>query len=241
MKYPATKARPSRRAFAFPDHFFWGEGAMPAIIETTVFQINELSDEAREKARDWYRQNGFDYDWYEFANDDFARICDIFGIELRTTAVQLYGGGSRRKPCIWFSGFWSQGDGACFEGDYSYRRGSAAAIRGYAPKDVELHRIADDLAEVQRRNFYQLRARSSHRGRYYHENCMEIGVERDSPAVQDMTPDAEDAVTEALRDLARWLYARLEEEYGHLASNEAVDAVIGMNEYSFTAEGRRFG
>jgi hypothetical protein len=24
------------------------------------------------------------------------------------------GGGTRAKPCIWFSGFWSQGDGACY-------------------------------------------------------------------------------------------------------------------------------
>jgi hypothetical protein len=31
---------------------------------------------------------------------------------------------------------------------------------------------------------------------------MRIAVERDSPVGQDMTPDAEDIVTEALRDLA---------------------------------------
>jgi hypothetical protein len=24
------------------------------------------------------------------------------------------GGGTREKPCIWFSGFWSQGDGAAY-------------------------------------------------------------------------------------------------------------------------------
>ncbi len=214
---------------------------MSEIIETIVYQIGKLSGEARKKAREWYREGGLDYEWWEFAYDDFERICDVIGIELRTTSVRLYGGGTRRKPCIWFSGFWSQGDGACFEGDYSYAKGAVAAIRAYAPKDAELHRIADALAEVQRRNFYQLSARAAHRGRYYHEYCMEVGVTRDSPVVQNMTPDAEDAVTEALRDLARWLYARLEEEYEHLTSDEAVDEVIAMNEYSFTAVGERFG
>ena len=44
----------------------------------------------------------------------------ILGIRLKTTPVRLMGGGTRQKPCIWFSGFWSQGDGACFEGYFSH-------------------------------------------------------------------------------------------------------------------------
>lgn len=214
---------------------------MPEIIETTVYQIDELSDEAREKARLWYRRGGFDYEWWDFVYDDFERICTILGVELHTRPVRLCGGGTRRKPSIWFSGFWSQGDGACFEGDYSYAKHSSAAIRAYAPTDEELHRIADALAEIQRRNFFQLRACATHRGRYYHEYCMEISVERDSPVYQEMTATAEDDVTEALRDLARWLYRQLEEEFDGLNSDEAVDEAIAANEYSFTAEGRRFG
>lgn len=42
---------------------------------------------------------------------------------------------------------------------------------------------------------------------------MAISVTRDSPTWQDMTDDAEEVVTEALRDLARWLYLQLEREY----------------------------
>jgi hypothetical protein len=94
---------------------------------------------------------------------------------------------------------------------------------------------------VQRRNFYQLRAEASHRGHYYHEYCMAISVERDSPTWQDMTADAEDVITEALRDLARWLYRQLEREYDYLTSDEAVDEAITANEYTFTEAGRRFG
>lgn len=214
---------------------------MPEIIETTVHRLDELSDDAKDEARAWYRQVGLDHDWFEFVYEDFERICAILGVNLKTVPVRLYGGGTRQKPCIWFSGFWSQGDGACFEGRYSHAAGATRAIRDHALKDNELHRIADVLQAVQRRNFYQLHATVTHRDRYYHEYCMAIWVERDSPTWQDMTADAEETVIEALRDLARWLYRQLEREYDHLTSDEAIEEGIIVNEYTFTEGGRRFG
>ena len=48
-------------------------------------------------------------------------------------------------------------------------------------------------------------------------------------------------VTEALRDLARWLYRQLEAEYDHLTSDETIEEGIIVNEYTFTEGGRRFG
>lgn len=214
---------------------------MPEIKETTVYRLDELSDDAKEKARAWYRQGGLDHDWFEFVYDDFKRICAILGVDLKTVPVRLYGGGTRQKPCIWFSDFWSQGDGACFEGRYSHATGAPRAIRDHAPKDNELHRIAYVLQAIQRRNFYQLYATVTHRDRYYHEYSMAISVERDSPTRQDMTADTEETVIEALRDLARWLYRQLEREYDYLASDESVDDAITANAYTFTAAGHRFG
>ncbi|MBA5775635.1 antitoxin of toxin-antitoxin stability system [Stappia sp. F7233] len=214
---------------------------MPEIIETTVYRLDELSGAAKERARAWYREGGFEYEWFESVYDDFERICAIIGVHLDTRDVRLYGGGTRQKPAIWFSGFWSQGDGACFEGHYSHAKCAPHRIRDYAPQDAELHRIADALQAVQRRNFYQLHAAVTHRGRYCHEYSMSISVERDSPNRQDMTADAEDAVTEALRGLARWLYRQLEREYEYLASDEAVDEAIIANDYTFTETGHRFG
>jgi hypothetical protein len=214
---------------------------MPEIIETTVYRLGELSDTAKETALAWYQQVGVDDDWFDFVYDDFERICAILGVELKTVPVRLYGGGTRQKPCIWFSGFWSQGDGACFEGRYHHAKSASRAIRDHAPKDGELHRIADALQAIQRRNFYQLHASVTHRDRYYHEYCMAISVERDSPTRQDMTADAEDVVIETLRDLARWLYRQLEREHEALTSAETVDEAITANEYTFTETGRRFG
>ncbi|ART99383.1 antitoxin of toxin-antitoxin stability system [Yoonia vestfoldensis] len=214
---------------------------MPEVICTTIYEFHELSDAAKEKARSWYRELGPHDDWWDAVYDDFECICDILGIRLKTTPVRLMGGGTRDKPRIWFSGFSYQGDGACMEGFYSHARGAAARIRAHAPKDKTLHCIADRMQAVQKRNFYQLAAEISHRGRYYHEYTMSVDVTRDGPTCQLPTEDAEEIVTEALRDLARWLYHQLETEYDYLTSDQAIEDSIIANQYSFTETGRRFG
>jgi hypothetical protein len=66
---------------------------------------------------------------------------------------------------------------------------------------------------------------------------MHIDVRRDDAA---MTADAEEVVCKALRDLARWLYDRLEREYDYLQSDEVVDESLLVNAYTFTATGERF-
>ncbi len=213
---------------------------MPQVIEITVYTIDELSDTAKETARAWYREFCLDYEWYDFVYEDFQTICGILGVTLATTPVRLYGGGTRDKPQVFWTGFSSQGDGASFAGAYSNVRGAAKGIRAHAPKDDELHGIADALQAVQRRNFHQLHARISQRGRYCHEHTMSIDVERDSPTWQPPTDDAEDTVTEAIRDLARWLYRQLEAEYEHLASDEAIDEDLTANATTFTAAGQHF-
>ncbi len=50
---------------------------MPDVIETTVYRLDELSEAAKGKARAWYREGGFDYDWYDAVYEDFRRIADI--------------------------------------------------------------------------------------------------------------------------------------------------------------------
>lgn len=214
---------------------------MPRIVKTTVFTLPELSEEAKEKARDWYREGASDHNWHEFVIDDFATVCAILGIELKTRVIPLMGGGLREAPHVYFRGFWDQGDGACFEGRYAYAKNARRRIEAYAPQDSELHRIAAVLEAAQRRNFYRLCAEIRHRGRYFHEYAMAIDVVRDSVTCQTMTADAEAAVTDALRDLARWLYRQLQREFEYLNSDAVVDEAMVANEYTFTADGHRFG
>ena len=214
---------------------------MPRTVETTVYELEELPDTAKEGARAWYRETCLDHEWYDAVFEDFETICRILGVTLRTSPVRLFGGGTREKPHLFFRGFWSQGDGACFEGQLSHAKGARETIHAHAPKDEELHRIADELQAAQKRNFYQLTGSIRTRGNYCHEHSMAIEVERDSPTWQPMTDGAEDTVIEALRDLARWLYRQLQREYEYLTTDAVVDETIAINGWTFTAQGRRFG
>lgn len=214
---------------------------MPQIIATTVYHLSELPECAKERARSWDREGGFDHDWYDAVYEDFQHIAEILGIHLNTRTVRLVGGRTREDPCIWFTGFWSQGDGACWTGTYTYRKSAAVDLRAYAPQDETLHSIAERLQVVQRQNFYQLNAKVTHRGNCCHAYNMDIAVTRDGPFSQEIPGDAEAIIVDALRDLANWLYRQLEREYDYLTSDEAVDETLIANGYTFTEEGRRFG
>src|SRR3990167_3827578 len=119
-------------------------------IEVKVYQFDELNEEAKEKARAWFREGNQNDSFYaESVIDDAKQIGKLMGIDISK---------------VYYSGFWSQGDGACFEGSYAYKKGSLKAIREYAPQDTELHRIATELAMIQRANFYGISGSVKHVG-----------------------------------------------------------------------------
>ncbi|OKB64902.1 antitoxin of toxin-antitoxin stability system [Serratia marcescens] len=214
---------------------------MSQIISTTVYTLDELSESARENARSWYREHALNDDWYQNVFDEFTGICSILGVDIKLYRVPLLSGGSRQHHCIWFSGFCHQGSGAVFEGGYAYQPQAVYQIREHFPEDADLHRITDSLQAVQLHNSGELRAKIRHNGQHIHESCMAIAVERHSPSGQDMTSDSEVAISEALRDLARWLYDWLESEHSWQTSPTLIDEDIIDNEYTFTGSGQRFG
>jgi len=44
------------------------------VTETTVYQFDELSEKAKEKAREWYLDGGLDYEWWDGVCEDAARV-----------------------------------------------------------------------------------------------------------------------------------------------------------------------
>jgi len=195
-------------------------------VETDVYEFDELSLVARGEVLQAAREINVDFDgWWDDVFDDAKTIGGILGIEIRD---------------IYFSGFASQGDGACFVGRYAYEAGSVKEILEYAPVDGKLHRIAKGLYEVQRRNFYRLSATVKHSGHYYHKFCTDISVYGDGRNGKDLvTQTVEARVTELLRDFMQWIYDKLEEEYEYLTSDEAVIETLRANEYGFTVDGSR--
>jgi len=202
---------------------------MPQVIENIAYTYDELSEAAKEAARDWYRQGALDYDWWDSVYYDAGQIAKILGIEIDRK--------DKNTPAIYFSGFWGQGDGACFEGSYSYAKGAHKRIREYAPLDDELHRIADNLLAIQRKHFYQLSARVTHTGRYYHEFCTSIHVFHESDWADADT--AED-LADILRDFMRWIYRRLEAEHDFLLSDETIEEYFRATDCLFDEDGRLF-
>lgn len=192
-------------------------------IEKTLYAFHELDDDAKEKAREWYRAGAFDYEWYEFVFDDAKRCGALLGIDVDR---------------IYFSGFWSQGDGACFEGEYRYRKGWKKALRAEVGGDdlQRLERIGDDLQRAQRRAFYNAIAVCQQRGRYMHSGCMAVSVDATTPHGDDIAEGFENIegdIVDALRDFAAWIYSSLEREYEFLNADEQIDDALEANEYEF--------
>lgn len=204
-------------------------------IERTVYKLDELSDGAKEHARDKYREHALDDGWWEYVYDDANTIAALMGIEISQKPIKLMNGGTRYDPKIWFNGFSSQGDGACFEGYYSFKAGAIEAVKDRAPLDIELHRIAQAITNAQKVNGFKLSASIVHRGHYYHEMSVEIDVEKD--AATDIAAGTDDALIEALRDFMRWIYRQLEAEHDYQLSDEVIDETILANEYEFDEDG----
>ena len=209
---------------------------MPHIIKKTVYFFNELSDDAKEKARNWYRNGALDYEWWDCTFEDAKTCLALLGFTVNK---------------IFFCGFSSQGDGACFEGSWCADAVRPLDLKSHAPKDVELHRLADELNYLALK-FPQARLSVKHQGHYYHkyETAFNVDTGTEDPddmeypspaynAARKAEQETEEALIEASRDAMHWIYRQLENEYNYLNSDEQVDESIIANEYEFTKAGRR--
>jgi hypothetical protein len=175
------------------------------------------------------------HDWWDSVYADFENICKIIGVYVEND-----------EPS--FTGFWSQGDGASFTGEYRalafdlkaradhrYYELAPSEIREHAPQDEELHRIADELCMLSRIYFpIHIRITRFRRSSYVHEQTMDCYVEPMEADPDDWAEEVHAHVQEQgtllMRDLARWLYRTLEKEYDYLTSDEAVWEAIQANE-----------
>ena len=185
----------------------------------------KVSSSQRTALLEKYRDINVDFDWWQDVYEQFRTDMDAVGI----TVARMF-----------FSGFWSQGDGACFIGYL----GNALTYLDHHHKDQYpmIRKLLEAGGEVY--------ARCSHRGLYYHENCTEFWVDADT--LTGMLPqptefhervaeqwqaalDAEvvafeENVTDQWRTYMRELYRRLEEEYDSRTSDDAVWDTIEANE-----------
>ena len=175
------------------------------------------------------------FDGKEAVYEDAATIAALVGVEIDTRYYKTVGG----EPCIYYSGFCSQGDGACFEGSYSYRKGAVRAVKEYAPTDATLHAIVERLQRAQAQYLFGLTAKCKHSGHYYHSGCMQVDVETGNDIInQSKWTDAESEVTAALRQFADWIYNQLEQVYDWETSENQAREYLENADDEYTADGK---
>lgn len=181
-----------------------------------ICNFEDLTDSQKETVLDRNRDFNVDHDWWEYTIDDCIDIGKLMGFEMKN---------------IFFRGFHSQGDGACFTGEFSYRKGMMDEIKSHAPQDEKLHRICNDIQDLYRKSFYTMNGSITHRGHYNHERSMSLDYNAYYNDIKGRV--VEDEWLDVIADFAIWIYARLEDEYVYLTSDECVAESIITNGMGF--------
>ena len=192
---------------------------------------HKLPDHAKSQILDDHRYwNVDDHEWWDSVYELFTEDMKAIGIEVDK---------------MYFSGFWSQGDGACFEGGVCNWPLFLKSLGYTNPLFID---------HFDKHATFDVR----HRGFYYHENCTSFSMEFNLPeefdeedflqvygygeelrdaaliAALSLPENSGDALkaqfTEAFKDHMRDLYCRLEEEYEYLTSDEVVLESLEAND-----------
>lgn len=209
---------------------------MTEIEEKTEFEFSELSERAKDAARQAYIANDYPHDdWWDSVFEDAVRMGAILGIEISTSQHTSHKGRNYFTTDIFFSGFWSQGDGASFEGAYACAPEASSLIRAEAPEDETLHRIADQLSLLQttRRllGLEPFSATISTSGGYCHSGAMDVTVSYDEGGETSYDDALEKSITKLMRDFADWIYNQLETGHDYLTSDEVVDEQLAEEKF----------
>lgn len=201
------------------------EGQVGTCEDCKICNFEELSDKAKQKARDDFTARDYPYhDWWDSVFEDANEIATRLGLAIRTSR-QAKNGKQITDLNISFSGFWSQGDGACFRGQYKYNPAAVADIQHYAPNDKELLRIATELTVMQITQRLQgleyFSAGITTSSNYSHSNTMSFDIYE--YGIDEIGQPDEKQFAQLMRDFADWIYGQLEHERDYLYSDEVVD------------------
>jgi hypothetical protein len=185
-------------------------------IKIDTYSINELSPEVKEQVISKNRDINVDYDgWHDFI------------LEERKSQLESLG---YIKPEILYSGFWSQGDGACFTG----------AV------DLESWLKAHKLSNKYRSLFAhreEVSVNIKHNSHYYYSTSTSV-LEDGGYYLEDKPGKQLDEVIELIEsereELGNEIYRELEKAYSSLTEDEAVVETIEANDYKFTKDGKTY-
>jgi hypothetical protein len=195
------------------------------------YTFDELAKEVQEKTLDRYRDFNVEYvDWSEFVLDYWKEKLEKIGFA---------------DAKIYFSGFSSQGDGACFEARMYHAQLLNSLIMCYdkaialqAEKCLWLYENGLLLFSINRNSFAS---------RYCHEKTAYLDIDniysnkvRDSTYWNTITDDIKGTLEELRLDLCKQIYRDLKTEYNYQTSDVAIKETFEANEYEFTIDGKIF-
>lgn len=210
-----------------------------------IYQFSELSEEAKQKAIEAYRENNLDYDWYDSVYQDFKMLCDTLYIDIA----------EKRKNdlAIYFRLSYSQGDGSSFDSDIDVLKFISAvnseSWREHCPKDEYLPNClrkikipARILNQIENGNIdLSVGTETSSRDNFkvsYSYNLYNYNTP--VPLVEAVIEDVLTDVEHNLTCLNGWLFDALTKECEWLQSDEQIIESIEANELEFTEDGERY-
>ena len=198
------------------------------VVETKLYTFEELSATAKEVAIENHRDvNTYD-GWWD----------PIFeGIREQGLAAGF------NIADIYFSGFYSQGDGAMFE----YETIDETLFNKFVDQ-LDLSPLRKEWLKTQ--TFAQ--SRGTHSGHYYHENCCNHVIDFEPNFgydfaninfynwINSFADQYEEFVIAEYKTLCGELYSRLNKYNDELTSDQEVADTIIMNEWEFDVDGNNF-
>ena len=198
---------------------------------TKIYKFEELSEEAKEKAIEKFYDLNIYEGWWDGVYEMYMDRDTETGFDIDK---------------IYFSGFWSQGDGAMFEG---------------SPNEDILHFITPGYNNQQYQKDWSrviklikngdinIYGSFEQHGHYYHSKSYSDNLEteftndwhgKNYSNIKDICEDILYEIREHYEDICNKIYHSLEQEYEYYTSREAIEESIIANEYEFTEDGEQY-
>lgn len=183
-------------------------------VTVKTYSFNELNQEAKKKALETFWNINVDYEgWDDFIIEEYQGKLEELGY---TEAKILY------------SGFYSQGDGACFEATIDIQKWLTSHKLGN--KYRALYNEAENISVCLK-----------HSGHYYHSlmTQLDYGIMDLSDKAQSQFDEVEKMILIEREELGNEIYRALDNAYCNLTEEKAVTETIEANDYQFLEDGDR--
>lgn len=205
----------------------------------TIEELRELFPSAYARVLEAERESARETWEADFIFDEFIEdMQGKYSFDFNTKTVKLYGGGTKQKEEIYFSGFNSQGDGASFFGSMEH-----SAIVELIEKEGKAEEYKALLAyckeTMEGMNFSVVSSNS----RYCHEQTMIGSLDVDlydcRGSEKEEADKLESYLIEKMRGEAQDLYSKLEKDYEWAGNEENALEMLREEGAAWNEEGRR--